>query len=275
MPEHFLRLAGAMPIPTEQAQLVDADVRDVIRHQAVGVVHGRAGVGKTFAVQMCLEQLDPATTETASGWPLRVVSVVFPHSPTSRQVAEDLARAVLVDPPRGTRYQLQNLVLAQLARRPHLLVVDEAQRLTQHSMEVLRYCWDDRASQLAVLLVGGDGCWEVISRVPMLRSRVFRRRHLVPLNARVVPRLMRRYHPLYRDADPDLLARVDAEFAQGRGETGLRSRSPWRTWPQSMAGTWWTRNWSPTPTSAWVGPSKRPDSPTAPWGGGAGDTRNG
>ncbi|MET9226006.1 ATP-binding protein [Lentzea sp. NPDC003310] len=221
MPEHFLRLAGATTMPTEEVQLVEQDVRDLVRYQGLGVVHGRAGVGKTFAVQWCLERLDPVTTDTARGGPLRVVQVVFTHAPTALEVAKELARAVLVDPPRNAnRYRLQNLVLERVTGRPHLLVVDEAQRLTRHTMEVLRYLWDHKPSQLAVLLVGGDGCREVVAREPMMESRVFRTRHLQPLPGRRVPELIRRYHSLYHRAEADLIARVDAEFAHGI----------WRNW---------------------------------------------
>jgi type II secretory pathway predicted ATPase ExeA len=221
MPEHFLRLTGATTMPTEQMQLVEQIVQDLVRHEGLGVVHGRAGVGKTFAVQWCLERLDPVTTDTAQGGPLRVAQVAFTHAPTALQVAKELAHAVLVEAPeRANRYRLQNLVLERVVSRPHLLVVDEAQRLTRHTMEVLRYLWDHKPSQLAVLLVGGDGCWEVISREPMMKSRVFRSRQLQPLSGRRVPELMRHYHPLYRRAATDLLARIDAEFAHGI----------WRNW---------------------------------------------
>jgi DNA transposition AAA+ family ATPase len=70
------------------------------------------------------------------------------------------------------------------------LVVDEAQRLTRHAMEVLRYFYDDPDTQLALLLVGGDGCWETISREPMLASRVYRQRRFGPFRSADVPSLM-------------------------------------------------------------------------------------
>jgi DNA transposition AAA+ family ATPase len=70
------------------------------------------------------------------------------------------------------------------------LVIDEAQRLTRHAMEVLRYFYDDPDTQLALLLVGGDGCWETISREPMLASRVYRQRRFRPFRSADVPSLM-------------------------------------------------------------------------------------
>jgi DNA transposition AAA+ family ATPase len=58
--------------------------------------------------------------------------------------------------------------------------VDEAQRLTSECIEFLRYLHDHPHTRFALILVGGDGCWEVLSREPMLRSRIFRRLNFGP-----------------------------------------------------------------------------------------------
>ncbi|WP_314253952.1 hypothetical protein [Streptomyces sp. DSM 40907] len=61
----------------------------------------------------------------------------------------------------------------------------------------------------------GAGCWEVLSREPMLRSRVFRRLPFRPLSAEEVPALMRGYHPIYADADDTVLRQTDELYEQG------------------------------------------------------------
>ena len=42
-------------------------------------------------------------------------------------------------------------------------------------IEYLRYLHDHRLTRFALLLVGGDGAWQVLAREPMLRSRIYRR----------------------------------------------------------------------------------------------------
>ncbi|MFD1145671.1 AAA family ATPase [Saccharothrix hoggarensis] len=234
MPEHYLRLSGAQMLATEAFQWVGADIDDLVRHFAMGIVHGQAGLGKTFAVQAALERLtatgsaslpEPGTATPRSRTPakdaVRVVQLVFPHRPNDLRVAQEVARSLTGSIPTGVnRFGIQEQALEQLSGAPYLMVVDEAQRLTRHAMEVLRYLYDHTATRLAVLFVGGDGCWETISRSQTLVSRMLRRRQFHPLPGRQVPAMMRHYHPLYSEAKPELLAAVDTEFAHGN----------WRNW---------------------------------------------
>jgi hypothetical protein len=221
MPEHYLHLDGAATISTRAFQRVARDLDELIEHQAMGVVHGPAGLGKSFAVEAALENLRNHYRKTAQR--LTIVGHVFPHRCTVLRVAEGLAQALLRTKPTTStkdRFVLQEMVREQLIVSPHLLVIDEAQRLTTHTMEVLRFFYDDPDTKLTVLFVGGDGCWETISREPMLVSRIYRRRQFRPLPLREVPALMHQYHQLYAHADPALLADVDATFAHGN----------WRSW---------------------------------------------
>lgn len=255
MPEHYLRLSGARMLATEPFQFVGTDIDDLVTHCAMGIVHGQAGLGKTFAVQAALERLtatgkaavpppatpqhrtaphkSPAPEDTAPATPAsrtvstsipappRVVQLVFPHRPNDTRVAQEVTQSLTGTIPKGVnRWNLQEQALDQLSGAPHLMVVDEAQRLTLHAMEVLRFLYDSTATKLAVLFVGGDGCWQTISRSQTLMSRMFRRRHFQPLPGRQVPATMRHYHPLYAKADPTLLATVDAQFGHGN----------WRNW---------------------------------------------
>jgi hypothetical protein len=73
----------------------------------------------------------------------------------------------------------------------------------------------DPDTRFALLYVGGDGCWEVLSREPMLRSRVFRRLPFKPLDRADVPALIRRYHPIYHGVADELLLDVDDTYAHG------------------------------------------------------------
>ena len=67
----------------------------------------------------------------------------------------------------------------------------------------------------SVLLVGGDGAWQVLAREPMLRSRIYRRVVCTPLSGAQVCALLPRYHRIYAGVAADLLLFVDDHFAHG------------------------------------------------------------
>ena len=55
---HFLDLPGAATVDTVALTLTRRAIVDITRHRGLGVVHGAAGLGKTFAVEHALEHLD-------------------------------------------------------------------------------------------------------------------------------------------------------------------------------------------------------------------------
>jgi DNA transposition AAA+ family ATPase len=103
----------------------------------------------------------------------------------------------------------------ELSTRPRLVVIDEAQNLNRECIEFVRHLGEDDRRRAATLLVGGDGCWDVLSREPMLRSRVFRRVIFAPLPRAQVVEVVRQYHPLYHDAEEDLISFVDDYCGHG------------------------------------------------------------
>lgn len=206
MSRHFLNLEGAATVVTDALSLTRRAVTDIVARRALGVVHGAAGLGKTFAVDEAIRGLGPDWVAT---W------LAFPSRPTMRLIAGELLSALGGAHQERDRFKMTRLLRAELAVRPRLIVVDEAQNLNRECIEFLRHLGEDHERRCAILLVGGDGCWEVLSREPMLRSRVFRRIVFTPLPADQVPSVMRRYHPLYRDAEDALLAFVDAYCGHG------------------------------------------------------------
>lgn len=54
MVRHFLDVEGATTLPTESLLMVERAVSDLIAAQAMGTVHGPAGLGKTYAVEQTL-----------------------------------------------------------------------------------------------------------------------------------------------------------------------------------------------------------------------------
>lgn len=211
MGRHFLDLDAGV-VRTEAYALCQRAVADVIEAGAMGIVHGQAGAGKTFAV----EDAVAATGEQA-------VFLAFASRPTMRGMAEELcARLFDFEPGRAERKSLTRLLRARLDIEPVLIVVDEAQRLNRECFEFLRYLHDPAerglggvARRSPMLLVGGDQAWGVLASDPMLRSRVYRRVHCRRMRPEQVLAWMPRFHPLYREATPELLSFVDHHCGHG------------------------------------------------------------
>jgi type II secretory pathway predicted ATPase ExeA len=211
MPRHFAGLDGAATLATAQFQLTARIVADLIASQATGVIHGPAGTGKTYAVEAALEIL------THDHEPVTAYTLAFAPGPTMRQVTDALVHALTGAsvPSHRSRFYLTAALTGLLSGPPRLVVIDEAQRLNGDCIELLRHLHDHPDTRFALLYVGGDGCWEVLSREPMLRSRVFRRLPFQPLPRAQVPALMRGYHSIYHGADDPLLLDIDDTCAHG------------------------------------------------------------
>jgi len=206
MGRHFLDLPGAATVVTDSLALADRAVRDAARHRALGVVHGPAGVGKTFAVERAVEGL---------GGDWEPVWLSFPARPTMRLIASELLAAISGSHTQHDRFKITRLLKAELALAPRLIVVDEAQNLNRECIEFLRHLSEDPQRRGDIVLVGGDGCWEALSREPMLRSRVYRRVAFTPLTQREVLRIIRAFHAVYEGASDELIRFIDNYCGHG------------------------------------------------------------
>ncbi len=205
MTRHHLGLADASVLHTRHLLLTAQAVADLVDSEAMGAVVGAAGLGKTFAIARAVE---------TRGEP--VVSLTFEGRPTMRLVADRLLHAFTGSPARGTRFAMTDELLNRLAERRRLVIVGEAQNLTRDCFEYLRHLHDDPATRFALLFDGGDGCWEVLAREPMLHSRIYRRVAFSALTDADVIQLIPLYHPIYQGADPELLVLINDKAAHGR-----------------------------------------------------------
>lgn len=201
---HHLNLRDAHTMDTTALQLVKRAINDLVELQAMGVIHGPAGTGKTFAWRTAVAEVD-----------VPVCAVQFPSRPSMLHVAQVLLRTLSGRAPKGSRFALSDALLDILAERVLLIVIDEAQWLNRECIEYLRHLHDDPGTRFGVALVGGDGCWQVLSREPMLRSRIYQRVTFAPLTADAVLRVIPGFHPLYAGVDLELLSLVDDRFAHG------------------------------------------------------------
>lgn len=211
MPRHFAGLAGAAILPTGTFQLAARVMDDLVANNAVGVLHGPAGTGKTFAMEAALER------QTSRNPNLAITTLSFTAHPTMRLVADQLLTELTgaAIPSSRNRFQITARLMDLLAHPKRLVVVDEAQRLNSDCIEMLRHLHDDTKTNFALLYVGGNGCWEVLSREPMLRSRIFRRLPFRRIPPGDIPALIRDYHRIYEGADPDLLRSIDETYTHG------------------------------------------------------------
>jgi hypothetical protein len=202
---HFLGLDGACTIPTDHLLLARRAVADLIEAEAMGAAHGAAGLGKTFAVE-----------EAVSSVAVPVLWASLPSRPTMRLVATTLAEALTgISPTEGNRFHLTGMLLDELAQSRRLIVVDEAQRLNRECIEYLRHLHDHPRTSFALMLVGGDGCWQVLAREPMLRSRIYRRVVFRPLELKQLLGAIPGYHPVYAGIDGNLISFIDTYFGHG------------------------------------------------------------
>jgi len=202
---HHLGLQGARVIQTEPLLLTERALSDLLGAHAMGVLHGPAGSGKTFAAALAA-----ARHSVDCCW------VQFPSRPTMLHVARRLLTALTgTAPGRANRFDLSDELLEVLASRDRLVVVDEAQWLYRECIEYLRHLHDEPSTRFALLLVGGDGCWEVLSREPMLRSRIYRRVRFGAMSPQTVLAVIPNYHAIYHDVAPELLLRIDDRYAHG------------------------------------------------------------
>jgi DNA transposition AAA+ family ATPase len=204
MPRHHLNLTGASTIKTPHHALTARLVPNIIEHAAIGAIYGEAGNGKTFSVESALERVTTPSVEIAS---LR--------RPTMKYLALSVLEGITKVSHQGELMRLTEDLRAVLAEKRRLIVIDEAQNLSTECFEYMRHLHDDPRTDFALLFVGGNRCWEVIARHPMLRSRIWHKVEFKPLSLAEVRKIMPRYHAIYREADPELLLEIDEEFAHG------------------------------------------------------------
>lgn len=205
MPKHYRDLKGTAVLRTRHLLVTEAAIADIMHCYGMGAIVGPAGLGKTFAVAHALESF--------AG---EVVRVTFDTGATPKLVADRLMVTLTGRRAGRTKYEIAEEMLSVLAEKPRLVVIGEAQNLNRACFETLRYLHDNEQTVFALLFDGGDGCWDVLNKERMLRSRIDRRVAFAPLPAKDISKLLPSYHSIYREADPSLLLAVDKSLARGR-----------------------------------------------------------
>jgi Cdc6-like AAA superfamily ATPase len=206
---HHASPPGVGIVETEGLLLSERSLHYVIANRLLGALTGVSGTGKTFTLEELLRGRQD----------LRVVWIEVQVKPTMLSIARAIALQLLGEIPAGCRhelsYHLQDVLVDQPDGRPLVLIFDEAQRLNRECAEYLRYLHDPHSTHFAMVLAGGNGCWETIRREPMLHSRVHEPVFFKPLSEQALLQTLPNYHAMYRHADPELLLWVNQERCQG------------------------------------------------------------
>lgn len=136
-------------------------------YPSMGVITGRAGIGKSVAIQAFVDKFDPLSH---TGLP-PILKIKLISSSTPRSLARNILLG-LQEKPRGrNRYELADEAAAGLIRNDNdLLIVDEADRLNEASFDMLRHIHDKTGCP--VVLVGLPDILKVILHQEKFASRV-------------------------------------------------------------------------------------------------------
>jgi DNA transposition AAA+ family ATPase len=151
------------------------------RSPTMGVITGRAGVGKTIASQHYLDSLAP---QVQTALPTAIKIKVMPRS-TPRAMAKTILDSLLEKSRGRNIYEMADEVATAIERNAlHLLIVDEADRLNEDSFDVLRHLFDKTGCR--IVLVGLPNILSVIERHEKFSSRVGLRMSFTPLQVEEV-----------------------------------------------------------------------------------------
>ena len=143
-------------IPTLTANLILEKVREADERQALALLYGPPGIGKTFAIEEFVDRVEkPNNPEKPE------VLLVTAHSAsTPKSLLAALCLQVGI-PHQATASTLAESLVRKLRTGHYLIIVDEANHLNIEAMELLRYVYD--LGGLGVVLVGTLRLYEIFT----------------------------------------------------------------------------------------------------------------
>lgn len=169
-------------------------------------VHGDTGVGKTFAVHAA----------TAANYPDAYLPLALGAHPVPADLRDRLHLTLGLSgdsPPDPAA--ADTLIRRALSARPRIVVVDEADRMSETCFEYLRFLHDNAPDGLCVVLIAGQRGERALRRQQMLASRTAGWLEIRPLTRDQIPQAAPVMHPLWSHLAPSHLQTLDARFATG------------------------------------------------------------
>jgi hypothetical protein len=203
--DHFHRLDANL-VATNALMTTLDNIEATIEAKAMMCVYGSAGYGKTMSVNSALRRLGPDFT----------YRLELRSSPTPRDIRHGLFRALgLPGEPPTHPVEFDALLKEVLSQTFRVLVCDEAQWMTSSSFEYWRHLWDDRGTDMAVIFAGGDNCFKVLKKEPMLASRIFIWQRFQRMPADELLATLPVFHSLWAGVPPQMIMDIDRDAAHG------------------------------------------------------------
>lgn len=208
MPRHYGNL-DAQLIPTAGLLLIEKEVKAVIEQQKIGLYTGDSRVGKDFAIEHACEQAGKPVTD----W----LVVSFAQGPLAMDVARALWEPLTGDPvPVKTGSHKLLAQVAEIQAREHRPVwVQEAQHWERSGLGALRQIHDQSGEAFPLIMSGAEDFERKLRRYPCLAHRALSDKRIEQMTLKETLKALPTYHPLYRDADPRVLAMVYANRCRG------------------------------------------------------------
>lgn len=211
-----LFVPGARVVSTAGVAAVVEAAGHTVAARGIGCVFGDPGAGKTVAVQQALHLLP----DRVPVW--RAVVGVKPGLPQMR--ASLLEALGLAAGSLSHRAQPADRALGEALRRPGVLFLDDAQRLSPPLLDYLRLLWDEPGTAAALLLCGA-GAERVIARAPALRSRVLTWHQVPGLDQERLAETLAMFHDVWEGAESADVAWADTTVARGNFRTWAKLTS--------------------------------------------------
>jgi hypothetical protein len=165
---------------------------------------GRAGLGKTFAVDYAVRSFE---------MPWIWVQVAPTPRPKEVSVAAFEGGVRLV--PARPLYEMTDMLVEELVAEPRIVVVDDSQNLSKTASTRSGSSTTWASAAFPLFFVGGEGCAQLLASDPQLADRVGGWVRFNPIPDDDVVPLLCEYHPFFEATDPDLLVQVNDSYAKG------------------------------------------------------------
>lgn len=179
------------------------NVDAIVHHRRLSLFYGIPGAGKSVAAQAACDRYE------GYGCYLEIDA-----SPNPKSIANDMLQAITGVPHQETRFKARQQLVEHLADEPRFLILDEIH--LSRSVENIDFV---RVLHMRVgvpiLLVGDHRVRERLGRSPQIVRRIRRPTFFQALSSDDVLTTIPHFHPIYAEADPDLIARLDQRFCEG------------------------------------------------------------
>lgn len=195
---HWPGTDGAAEVGTRAFELAQVVAAEAITERTSAAFIGAPGTGKTFAA---------VTAAKASGLP--IVWIEPPVAPRVRALQTAFLRALHIPfSDNDSPDHLDRLLITELARKPRVVITDEAARVGRDGLEELRFLHCQPSAAWSLFVVG-EGLEKVLAGNRALETRLAYRITFGALAPKESIAFARAYHRLFAAAPKGLLEAIE------------------------------------------------------------------